>query len=1093
MARTKQTARKSTGGKAPRKQLATKAARKSAPATGGVKKPHRYRPGTVALREIRRYQKSTELLIRKLPFQRLVREIAQDFKTDLRFQSSAVMALQEACEAYLVGLFEDTNLCAIHAKRVTIMPKDIQLARRIRGERACYSIPDHILQKHLKHTSGLLINEARDAFHAAASGQTTDGRFHKNMSETAPVAPITPAPAEKIPVKKKAKKAGATAGKRKASGPPVSELITKAVAASKERSGVSLAALKKALAAAGYDVEKNNSRIKLGLKSLVSKGTLVQTKGTGASGSFKLNKKAASGEGKPKAKKAGSAKPRKPATAAKKPKKASGAATPKKSVKKTPKKAKKPATAAGTKKVTKSAKKVKTPQPKKAAKSPAKAKAPKPKAAKPKSAKPKHGRQVTLACWPNLLGVTVFAEDSFRSCTFVWKGGIFFCKNLEVVKGFSFDDKHGVGTQKDLRSLATNAAGKLDILRHDGDAFGMDSAQVGVLKKPHQVSLASLLQCHHSGTLKAQVGLEVLSDFSHQALKRQLSDKKLGGLLVATNLAQSHGTRAVAMRLLHATRSWSTLASCFSGQLLSRCFTACGFTSGLLSSSTAWMLGRTPPCAMVTRPRSLFSSSSLRMASCRWRGMMRVFLLSRAALPASSKISAVRYSSTAARYTGAPAPTPKSAPAPKKGSKKAVTKAQKKDGKKRKRSRKESYSVYVYKVLKQVHPDTGISSKAMGIMNSFVNDIFERIAGEASRLAHYNKRSTITSREIQTAVRLLLPGELAKHAVSEGTKAVTKYTSSNSDPDDVTKDTSSRRKSALSMEASLQVLRPQRGNLGTYTAANPSNQDKTKSVGKHRKYADIKMSGRGKQGGKARAKAKTRSSRAGLQFPVGRVHRLLRKGNYSERVGAGAPVYLAAVLEYLTAEILELAGNAARDNKKTRIIPRHLQLAIRNDEELNKLLGKVTIAQGGVLPNIQAKFAMARTKQTARKSTGGKAPRKQLATKAARKSAPATGGVKKPHRYRPGTVALREIRRYQKSTELLIRKLPFQRLVREIAQDFKTDLRFQSSAVMALQEACEAYLVGLFEDTNLCAIHAKRVTIMPKDIQLARRIRGERA
>jgi histone H3 len=140
-------------------------------------------------------------------------------------------------------------------------------------------------------------------------------------------------------------------------------------------------------------------------------------------------------------------------------------------------------------------------------------------------------------------------------------------------------------------------------------------------------------------------------------------------------------------------------------------------------------------------------------------------------------------------------------------------------------------------------------------------------------------------------------------------------------------------------------------------------------------------------------------------------------------------------------------------------------------------------------PNSQ----MARTKQTARKSTGGKAPRKQLATKAARKSAPATGGVKKPHRFRPGTVALREIRKYQKSTELLIRKLPFQRLVREIAQDFKTDLRFQSSAVSALQEAAEAYLVGLFEDTNLCAIHAKRVTIMPKDIQLARRIRGERA
>ena len=116
-----------------------------------------------------------------------------------------------------------------------------------------------------------------------------------------------------------------------------------------------------------------------------------------------------------------------------------------------------------------------------------------------------------------------------------------------------------------------------------------------------------------------------------------------------------------------------------------------------------------------------------------------------------------------------------------KGAKKAVTKtkaARAGGDKKRKRRRRESYGIYIYKVLRQVHPDTGVSSKAMSIMNSFVNDIFERIAAEASRLAHYNKRSTITSREIQTAVRLLLPGELAKHAVSEGTKAVTKYTSS---------------------------------------------------------------------------------------------------------------------------------------------------------------------------------------------------------------------------------------------------------------------------------------------------------------------------
>lgn len=133
---------------------------------------------------------------------------------------------------------------------------------------------------------------------------------------------------------------------------------------------------------------------------------------------------------------------------------------------------------------------------------------------------------------------------------------------------------------------------------------------------------------------------------------------------------------------------------------------------------------------------------------------------------------------------------------------------------------------------------------------------------------------------------------------------------------------------------------------------------------------------------------------------------------------------------------------------------------------------------------------MARTKQTARK-TNPNSKDSQAKKKAAYKG-PKAGGVKKPHRYRPGTVALREIRKYQKSTELLIRKLPFQRLVKEITQDFNTDLQFQSAALEALQEAAEAYLVGLFEDVNLCAIHAKRVTIMPKDVQLARRIRGER-
>jgi len=118
--------------------------------------------------------------------------------------------------------------------------------------------------------------------------------------------------------------------------------------------------------------------------------------------------------------------------------------------------------------------------------------------------------------------------------------------------------------------------------------------------------------------------------------------------------------------------------------------------------------------------------------------------------------------------------------------------------------------------------------------------------------------------------------------------------------------------------------------------------------------------GRGKSSG---SKSQSRSSRAGLQFPVGRIARFLKRGKYCERVGAGAPVYLAAVLEYLAAEVLELAGNAAKDNKKTRIIPRHVQLAVRNDEELNRLMSNTTIASGGVLPNINPSLLPKRSKK----------------------------------------------------------------------------------------------------------------------------------
>jgi histone H2A len=130
--------------------------------------------------------------------------------------------------------------------------------------------------------------------------------------------------------------------------------------------------------------------------------------------------------------------------------------------------------------------------------------------------------------------------------------------------------------------------------------------------------------------------------------------------------------------------------------------------------------------------------------------------------------------------------------------------------------------------------------------------------------------------------------------------------------------------------------------------------------------------GKGGKGGRGKGgKSVSKSAKAGLQFPVGRMSRFLKKGKYATRVGAGAPVYLAAILEYLTAEILELAGNAARDNKKTRIVPRHIQLAVRNDEELNKLFGGVTIAQGGVLPNIHS-VLIPKSKEPKAASKGGK-------------------------------------------------------------------------------------------------------------------------
>jgi histone H2A len=215
-------------------------------------------------------------------------------------------------------------------------------------------------------------------------------------------------------------------------------------------------------------------------------------------------------------------------------------------------------------------------------------------------------------------------------------------------------------------------------------------------------------------------------------------------------------------------------------------------------------------------------------------------------------------------------------------------------GKNKKRKRHpQTYSTYIYKVLRQVHPDTGISKRAMMILHSMVADTLYRLVIEANRLCVVAKRTTLSSREIQSAVMMIYPGEVAKHGVSEGTKAMIKFNGSSMSKSKSKKGESEKKKSAVT----------------------------------------------------------TKSAAAGLQFPVARIFHNI-KSLHPNRVTASAPVYLAAVLEYLVAEVLELAGNSAKDHKKKRITPRDITLAVRNDVEINKLLESVTLPTGGVIPHV---------------------------------------------------------------------------------------------------------------------------------------------
>ena len=407
------------------------------------------------------------------------------------------------------------------------------------------------------------------------------------------------------------------------------------------------------------------------------------------------------------------------------------------------------------------------------------------------------------------------------------------------------------------------------------------------------------------------------------------------------------------------------------------------------------------------------------------------------------------------------------------------------------------WDIYLRKVLAQVHPDMSFSSLGKRVACDIICHLEDKIGRVATMLAMHSGKQTVSSREVQTAVRLTFPGELAKYAVSEGVKAVTKFNSS--DPT---------------------------GN---------------------------------------------RSEMAGLQLSVSRAENGLRKHAGRLRVGSTAPVYLAAVLEYTAGEILELSGNSAKDNKKSRITPRHIYLATHNDEELVKLLSGVVITEGGVLPHIHAMLLPKKKyggSQDGGRGKGGKGLGKggvkrhrkvlrdniQGITKNALQRLAYKAGVKMMSglcyeelrgvmkvfldskirdalvvtqhnrrktvtredlvasakgnailnykgvgklvggRYHPGTVALRNIRHMQKSVvEYLIQRAPFQRLVREIGQDFITDLRYDPLFMDALQTLTESHLVDLLEDANLAAIHTQRTTLQPRDIQLARRIRGERS
>lgn len=331
----------------------------------------------------------------------------------------------------------------------------------------------------------------------------------------------------------------------------------------------------------------------------------------------------------------------------------------------------------------------------------------------------------------------------------------------------------------------------------------------------------------------------------------------------------------------------------------------------------------------------------------------------------------------------------------------------------------------IAKVLRIVHPHPnedvrgiGITKSAMEFLVAFLNR-FTRLIVETGREVLI-KTKTMTTKQLHYAVRRVLPGELAPHAIAEMTKARARFANA-------------------------------RGVVG--------------------------------------AGRRTGAAKANITFSTSVANKFMRVYG-CKRVSMTAPAELAALMEYVCAEILEMAGNAAKDNGKRRINEKHLQLAIQNDEEFNTLFRENFdgVAFGpGAIPNINPALLKKN------KKAGGSRPRNVIRDVGGK--APRGAVQEKKRRFHPGTVALREIRHYQKKsspTELMIRKIPFQRLLREVVQEHGGDIRIQRAALMRIQSWAEGRIVQMFENANLNAIHGRRVTIMPKDIQLARRVAGER-